>query len=673
MTESLATSAETEFATSGWLMFGTKLSVRRMPPLGACTALFLATVLVVGVTPSVQSAGAATSANVFRPPLPAGYGGHGVGHHDGHAGWDLTYGTGPDSTANVVAVADGRVVDTIDKCDRQSGNDAPDKGFGTTWGYHCGSNSPAYGGFGNSVVLQHVLSDGTTIHSSSSHLDEVDVAVGECVRAGEPVGELGHTGYSTGEHLHFEMHIGPSRHGHVSPLPSDSLDPGDYIGVESFRSICNPIKNYSFEDDPNNNGWPDGWEGAGTSGNTAYRHGRSPGNVPPHGDFYFYLGDGEIFQRVGDGVASRSSVAVTLKGRSASTEVNAWLRIAFKSRSGTRCDGLTSGYVSLQRAWESNSLKIYLPDGCPDLDLVLTQIGSVGLDVDEVVVTTDRAIPSGGRIDVAWNGVGSNGNYKGRYIRRGESLTPGDYIASDNLRAVLMLQRDGNLVLAVEGRVIWESGTNGWDVDRAVLQASDGNFVLYAGDDPVWDPRDLRANQYPVIGSPYENSTSTGYLVVQNDGNVVAYNSNSPSNSTYWWHTHTQGTTEAVRNIGDANLTAGQSIRRGEYIHNLDTTTPHALILQGDGNLVLYGPGADVEWDANTDRRGAVRATMQHDGNFVLYRSDDSPVAATGTGGRKDRGVFIRLGNDGNLVVHEPVGDGTDVLWRLSDGLRRYY
>ena len=36
----------------------------------------------------------------------------------------------------------------------------------------------------------------------------VDVAVGQWVRTGERIGEVGDTGYTTGPHLHFEMRLG---------------------------------------------------------------------------------------------------------------------------------------------------------------------------------------------------------------------------------------------------------------------------------------------------------------------------------------------------------------------------------------------------------------------------------------------------------------------------------
>lgn len=58
---------------------------------------------------------------------------------------------------------------------------------------------------GNTIVLDH----GCGIFSLFFHLDNfADIAVGNCVKRGNPVGTLGKTGYASGYHLHWEMRIG---------------------------------------------------------------------------------------------------------------------------------------------------------------------------------------------------------------------------------------------------------------------------------------------------------------------------------------------------------------------------------------------------------------------------------------------------------------------------------
>ncbi|MCP4087553.1 MAG: hypothetical protein GY745_21285 [Actinomycetia bacterium] len=249
--------------------------------------------------------------------------------------------------------------------------------------------------------------------------------------------------------------------------------------------------------------------------------------------------------------------------------------------------------------------------------------------------------------------------YKGDRLERGESLHPGEYIAPDNLRSVLFMQPDGNVVLIIEGKLVWETETNGLSADRLTFQG-DGNLVVYDDHDPsdptddedLWDPRDLHPTAFPAGGSAHAAATTTAELVIQNDGNVVAYN--DAQHSSYWWHTHTHGKAEQPVNVGDANMYEGDRLQEWRYIHNLATSSPHALLMQTNGDVVLYGPGAIVEWHSDTDVPQGTpvvgELVVQYDGNVVI-KHDGSPVAWTGTGGHP--GALLRLGGDGNLVVYD--------------------
>jgi len=65
-------------------------------------------------------------------------------------------------------------------------------------------------GYGYHVIIQH--NDGS--RTLYAHLSDIWVGQGQYVSQGEAIGALGTTGYSTGAHLHFEIHIG----GPVDPL-----------------------------------------------------------------------------------------------------------------------------------------------------------------------------------------------------------------------------------------------------------------------------------------------------------------------------------------------------------------------------------------------------------------------------------------------------------------------
>jgi murein DD-endopeptidase MepM/ murein hydrolase activator NlpD len=75
------------------------------------------------------------------------------------------------------------------------------------------------GGYGNLVEVRH--SDGTT--TRYGHNSRLSVSIGQTVRQGQQLAEMGSTGHSTGSHLHFE--IRPSGGDAVNPiahLPANS-------------------------------------------------------------------------------------------------------------------------------------------------------------------------------------------------------------------------------------------------------------------------------------------------------------------------------------------------------------------------------------------------------------------------------------------------------------------
>lgn len=56
--------------------------------------------------------------------------------------------------------------------------------------------------YGNAVTIKH----GGEMTSLYAHLSKIEVSVGQSVEAGEKLGEMGSTGWSTGSHLHLEVH-----------------------------------------------------------------------------------------------------------------------------------------------------------------------------------------------------------------------------------------------------------------------------------------------------------------------------------------------------------------------------------------------------------------------------------------------------------------------------------
>jgi murein DD-endopeptidase MepM/ murein hydrolase activator NlpD len=85
---------------------------------------------------------------------------------------------------------------------------------GTDFGAGCGTaiRSPHSGrvaeryfnaGYGNRLIIDHGNVDGHYITTAMNHAIRYTVSPGERVGAGEVVGYVGSTGYSTGCHLHY--------------------------------------------------------------------------------------------------------------------------------------------------------------------------------------------------------------------------------------------------------------------------------------------------------------------------------------------------------------------------------------------------------------------------------------------------------------------------------------
>ncbi|WP_294743818.1 M23 family metallopeptidase [uncultured Exiguobacterium sp.] len=78
-------------------------------------------------------------------------------------------------------------------------------------------------GYGNVVMVTHLI-DSQVYTTVYAHLDSIDVKAGQTVMPGQTVGTLGSTGWSTGPHLHFELHKGEWAIGQPN-----AVDPAPYL------------------------------------------------------------------------------------------------------------------------------------------------------------------------------------------------------------------------------------------------------------------------------------------------------------------------------------------------------------------------------------------------------------------------------------------------------------
>ena len=76
------------------------------------------------------------------------------------------------------------------------------------------------------------------------------------------------------------------------------------------------------------------------------------------------------------------------------------------------------------------------------------------------------------------------------------------------------------------------------------------------------------------------------------------------------------------------------------------------LVLQPDGNLVLYDPSHNPQWASGTQGQAVSECIMQDDGNLVIYGFSHNPLWASGTQGNP--GCFLTVQDDGNVVIYKP-------------------
>ena len=110
-----------------------------------------------------------------------------------------------------------------------------------------------------------------------------------------------------------------------------------------------------------------------------------------------------------------------------------------------------------------------------------------------------------------------------------------------------------------------------------------------------------------------------------------------------------------LQTSADVSLNSGGILRKDDYLLSADNRS--ALALQRDGNLALYA-SFKLVWQSGVLGTAVDRVIMQSDGNLVIYDSSSRPLWATNTAGSP--GARLALQADGNLVVYS---SSNTVLW----------
>ncbi len=166
---------------------------------------------------------------------------------------------------------------------------------------------------------------------------------------------------------------------------------------------------------------------------------------------------------------------------------------------------------------------------------------------------------------------------------------------------------------------------------------TDGNFVIYGpAGAPLW--------------STLTNGSGAVIIKMQDDGNLVLY--------TEVWQAGTYATPSPgpfppqTCGIGGNALFGPQTIPSGKCI--ISTKGQYILYMAPDGNFYIYDIAHNAgTWGPGNSGNPGATATLQTDGNFVVYSTSGVALWNSGTYGT---GVdFLEMEDDGRIILYKPV------------------
>lgn len=181
--------------------------------------------------------------------------------------------------------------------------------------------------------------------------------------------------------------------------------------------------------------------------------------------------------------------------------------------------------------------------------------------------------------------------------------------------------------------------------DVHLVMQPDGNLVAYSGGAAVWNTG--------TWGHP------GAWASLQSDLNLVVY---SPSGQPLWWSGMSCSYANTLPPL--AGEFAPKQLRPGWSMQSPDRR--YRLVMQTDGNLVLYSPTRAL-WATGTNSSTPNTMTLDVNGNLRVHNATTTRWQ-TGTGrpvpfGGDPDVMQLSLQNDGNLVLYRWVGGTPTPVW----------
>lgn len=252
------------------------------------------------------------------------------------------------------------------------------------------------------------------------------------------------------------------------------------------------------------------------------------------------------------------------------------------------------------------------------------------------------------RIAFKWNNDGGSWSYVGKDCRKIAQANPtmnygwfDAFTSDDEIRRVTLHEFGHAIGLGHEHQspvagIQWNrprvydyyARTQGWStqqVDQQIFRQYDANLTNYTS----FDPTSIMMYSFPADLTTNGFSAPTNTFLSNTDKTFV-------------------GQTYVFSSTRDA-LYEGEQLNVGESL--VSSNGRYKLVMQGDGNLVIYNGSNKGIWSSGTWGLNIARAVMQHDGNFVLY--DTNGTARFGSNTWNPVGSYLVMQSDGNLVIYQ--------------------
>jgi len=217
-------------------------------------------------------------------------------------------------------------------------------------------------------------------------------------------------------------------------------------------------------------------------------------------------------------------------------------------------------------------------------------------------------------------------------LSTGEKINIGQGVVSPNGSYLLYLESTGDLALYKNGarslaNLVWRSATPGLGITQLRMQAN-GNLVMLDA---------LGVKKWGTGTNPSAGDS----LIVSNSGHILV---ESGGNLPLW-------DTGALTHISPTTMQSLQSLSPGQGLVSGDGRF-HAWFTP-KGNLALLGPAGEI-WNAGVAGKGGVALVLKGNGNLVIARADGSSLWWSGTRGLLAQHLVMQ--SDGNLVLYAPSG-----------------